>query len=91
MLMLTIHDDITQRRIIETARLLNPDVEVVMLEDRKEEADHAASDKLGRVFYGPGIVALELVRYAMERFGRKEEEARIEEDKATDAAEKAAH
>jgi CPA2 family monovalent cation:H+ antiporter-2 len=91
MLMLTIHDDITQRRIIETARLLNPDVEVVMLEDRREEADHAASDKLGRVFYGPGIVALELVRYAMERFGRKEEEARIEEDKATDAAEKAAH
>lgn len=84
MLVLTTTDDIVQRKIIETVKVLNPNVEVVLLSRSQEESDHAIADGLGKVFYTKRIVSMELVRYVMDRFGRKEEEAKIEEEEAAE-------
>lgn len=86
MLVLTTTDDIVQRKIIETVKVLNPNVEVVLLSRSQEESDHAIADGLGKVFYTKRIVSMELVRYVMDRFGRKEEEAKIEEEEAAEQA-----
>ena len=79
MLVLTIHDDIVQRKIIETARLLNPSMEIVIVARTKEEADHARADQLGQVFYTTEVISDQLVDYAVDRFGKNQDAEKTEQ------------
>ncbi len=80
MLILALHDDLVIRKIIETAKLLNPKVEVVINTNNEENAEHAKADHLGKVFVYQDALANAVVKYCMKRFGRQDEEQKIEEE-----------
>ncbi len=79
-------DDLETRKIIETAKLLNAKLEVVLTTNVEENAIRARADHLGKVFVYQDVMATAVARYCMLRFGRKEEEERFEEQQEAEQA-----
>ena len=71
MLVITATDTVKVRRMIETARTVNPKIETVVRTHSDEEADLLAKDNAGKVFMGEHELALGIIRHVLERYGVK--------------------
>lgn len=65
------------RKIMETARLLNTKIEAIMPAGTDEEALRLKEENIAVSFVPDDLLAKAIVQFAMERYGRQEEEARI--------------
>ncbi len=63
------------RRIIEIARELNPEIDVVVRTHSVAEQAHLAAMKVGRAYIGERELALSMARYALKSLGRDEDDA----------------
>jgi CPA2 family monovalent cation:H+ antiporter-2 len=57
------------RQIVQTARALNPDIEVVVRSHNDEEAQLLQRDVTGRVFVGESELARSITEYVLQRVG----------------------
>ncbi len=73
MLVIAIPDTLRARRMIETARMLNPQIEVVIRTHNDEEAALLRNEGVGTVFLGEHELALSMTRHILEKIGAKEE------------------
>ncbi|WP_304423670.1 NAD-binding protein, partial [Turicimonas muris] len=89
-LVLTISDELESRKAIAAAKILNPDIEIIIRAVTDTEADHLRSENLGIVVQASTALALRIAQYSIYSFTkyssgghskRKEEEA---EEKAKD-------
>ena len=71
MLVITATDTVKVRRMIETARTVNPKIETVVRTHSDEEADLLAKENAGKVFMGEHELALGIIRHVLERYGVK--------------------
>ncbi|MEP7346526.1 MAG: YbaL family putative K(+) efflux transporter [Gemmatimonadaceae bacterium] len=60
-------DTFHARKMLETARILNPRIETVVRTHSDEEAELLAKEKVGKVFMGEHELALGMIRYVLER------------------------
>lgn len=91
-LLLAFDGEIAARKIVETARLLRPNIEVVLPAENEEEAKNLKTDNVGHAFVPDELLARAMVHFAMERFGKAEEDNRMnqEQDEEQKAIEKGA-
>lgn len=73
MLVIAIPDTLRARRMIETARMLNPQIEVVIRTHNDEEAALLRNEGAGTVFQGEHELALSMTRHILEKISTKEE------------------
>lgn len=69
MLVIAAPDTFRARKMIETARTLNPDVETLVRTYSDEEAELFRQENAGRTFMGERELALSMARYVLERVG----------------------
>ena len=83
-LVLTIADELESRKAIASAKILNPDIEIIIRAVTDMEADHLRSENLGIVVQASTALALRIAQYSIYSFTkfnpgsssrRKEEEA----------------
>ncbi|MCD8338751.1 MAG: NAD-binding protein, partial [Burkholderiales bacterium] len=86
LIVINLLDDLESRKIIETVKLLNARMEVVLTTNDEENAIRARADRLGKVFVFQVVMAAAVARYCMFRFGRKDEELEFEEEKEAEQA-----
>ena len=67
MLVIATPDSFQARRMLETARALNPAIETVVRTHGEEEADLLRAEHAGRVFMGEHELALGMTRHVLER------------------------
>jgi CPA2 family monovalent cation:H+ antiporter-2 len=68
MLVITATDPVKVRRMLETARMVNPKIETVVRTHSDEEADLLAREGAGRVFMGEHELALGIIGHVLERY-----------------------
>ncbi len=73
MLVIAIPDTLRARSMVETARMLNPQIEVVIRTHNDEEATLLRNEGAGTVFQGEHELALSMTRHILEKIGTKEE------------------
>lgn len=66
MLVIAAPDTLDVRKMVETARLLNPKIEIVLRTHSDEEAEMLRRENLGVVFMGEHELALGMTRYVLE-------------------------
>jgi CPA2 family monovalent cation:H+ antiporter-2 len=69
LLVIATPDTIDIRRMVETARVLNPSIEVVVRTHNEEEARLLESAKVGRVFFGEHELARAMIDHVLEHKG----------------------
>jgi CPA2 family monovalent cation:H+ antiporter-2 len=69
MLVIATPDTFAARKMVETARLLNPGVEVVVRTHSDEEAELLANEKIGKIFMGEQELARGMAGHVMARMG----------------------
>jgi monovalent cation:H+ antiporter-2, CPA2 family len=67
MLVIATPDTLNVRQMINTARTLNPDIEIVVRTHNEAEAKLLESEKAGRIFLGEEELAQSMMRYVLER------------------------
>lgn len=67
MLVIATPDPVKVRKMIETARLLNPKAEIVLRTHSEEEAEFLQKENIGKVFMGEHELALGMTRHVLER------------------------
>jgi CPA2 family monovalent cation:H+ antiporter-2 len=67
MLVIATPDAFQARRMLETARMLNPSIKTVVRTHSEEEAELLKKDQADRVFMGEHELALGMARYVLER------------------------
>ena len=67
MLVIATPDPLNARRMAETARALNPGIEIVLRTHREDESQLLRSANLGAVFFGEEELARGMTRHIMER------------------------
>jgi len=72
MLVIATPDTIDMRNMINTARTLNPKIEVVLRMHSEEEAAMFEKEKLGKVFMGEHELALGMTKHVLGRMGLKD-------------------
>ncbi|MBL8428897.1 MAG: Kef family K(+) transporter [Dechloromonas sp.] len=75
MLVIASPDPINVRQMVDTARTLNPDIEIVLRTHSEAESDMLRKDNLGTVFYGEEELAKGMTGHVLERFSRQFEQA----------------
>lgn len=60
-------DTLNVRKMVETARTLNPRIAIVLRTHSDEEAELLQKDHLGKVFMGEGELALAMARYVVDQ------------------------
>ena len=75
MLVIASPDPINVRQMVETARTLNPDIEIVLRTHSEAESKMLRKDNLGTVFYGEEELAKGMAGHVLERFSRRLEPA----------------
>ncbi|WP_332742756.1 YbaL family putative K(+) efflux transporter [Hydrogenophaga sp.] len=70
MLIITIPDTMNMRKMVEIARMLNPDIEVLLRTHNEEEADMLHEESLGTVFLGNTELARGMAAHVLQRFKR---------------------
>ncbi len=68
MLVIASPDPINVRQMVETARTLNPDIEIVLRTHSEAESALLRNDKLGAVFYGEEELAKGMTGHVLARF-----------------------
>ncbi|HOA94088.1 MAG TPA: cation:proton antiporter, partial [Quisquiliibacterium sp.] len=69
MLVVAIPDPVEVRRMVEIARTLNPEVEIVLRTHSEEEADLLRHEGMGRVFLGEHELARGMTQHIVETLG----------------------
>ncbi|UCV18659.1 YbaL family putative K(+) efflux transporter [Ferribacterium limneticum] len=75
MLVIASPDPINVRQMVDTARTLNPDIEIVLRTHSEAESEMLRKDNLGTVFYGEEELAKGMTGHVLERFSRQLEPA----------------
>ncbi|CAG0946160.1 Putative cation/proton antiporter YbaL [Gammaproteobacteria bacterium] len=70
MLVIATPDTLGVRKMVETARQLNPGIEVVVRSHNEEESDLLRRDQVGTVFFGEEELAKGMLAHVMRRFDR---------------------
>jgi len=70
MLVIATPDTLGVRKMVETARLLNPGIEVVVRTHNEDESDLLRKDKVGTVFFGEEELAKGMLAHVLQRFDR---------------------
>jgi CPA2 family monovalent cation:H+ antiporter-2 len=68
MLVIATPDPLNVRPMADTARLLNPAIEIVVRTHSEEESNMLRSDEIGTVFFGEEELARGMTSYVQERF-----------------------
>ncbi|MFZ2971540.1 MAG: YbaL family putative K(+) efflux transporter [Ferribacterium limneticum] len=71
MLVIASPDPINVRQMVDTARALNPDIEIVLRTHSEAESEMLRKDNLGTVFYGEEELAKGMTGHVLERFARQ--------------------
>ena len=71
MLVVAVPDTVDVRRMVETARTVNPHIEVVVRTHRDEELASFENDIAGKVFLGEHELAVTMTRYVLERYAAR--------------------
>lgn len=77
MLVIAIPDTLNVRKMVEIARTLNPQIEVVLRTHNEEEAELMQRESLGTVFLGEHELARGITRHVARRFGRKQQDEAV--------------
>ena len=75
MLVIASPDPINVRQMVETARSLNPDIEIVLRTHSEAESEMLRKDDLGAVFYGEEELAKGMAGHVLARFSLQAEAA----------------
>ncbi len=67
MLVVATPDPVKVRKMVETARLLNPSIEIVLRTHTEEEAELLRNENLGKVFMGEHELALAMAGHVLAR------------------------
>lgn len=70
MLVVTTSDTLGTRRMIETARTLNPAIEIVVRTANEEEAKLFKKEKVGEIFFDEGELIKGMSSHVLERYGK---------------------
>ncbi|HSI50879.1 MAG TPA: YbaL family putative K(+) efflux transporter [Ideonella sp.] len=70
MLVIATPDALNVRQMADTARTLNPQIEVVLRTHSEEESELLRHDKIGAVFYGEEELARGMLTHVLDRFDR---------------------
>jgi CPA2 family monovalent cation:H+ antiporter-2 len=68
MLVVATHDPVNVRQMVETARTLNPHIEIVLRTHSEDESQLLRNDGLGTVFFGEEELAKGMAGHIVERF-----------------------
>jgi CPA2 family monovalent cation:H+ antiporter-2 len=68
MLVIAVPDPVGVRKMVETARKLNPDVEIVLRTHSEDELNLLRKDGIGMVFYGEEELAKGIVGHVLQRY-----------------------
>ena len=71
MLVIATPDPLNVRQMIDTARTLNPDIEIVLRTRSEDETELLRKDKIGTVFFGEEELAKNMTHYILDRFNTK--------------------
>ena len=71
MLVIASPDPVCVRQMLETARTLNPKIEIVLRTHSEEESERFRQDNWGTVFFGEEELAKGMTRHVLERFSRQ--------------------
>jgi CPA2 family monovalent cation:H+ antiporter-2 len=69
MLVIATPDTVGVRRMLATARMLNPRIEVVVRTHSEEEAGLLEQEQAGKVFFGEHELAMGMTRWVVDRMG----------------------
>ena len=70
MLVVATPDPVNLRQMVDTARKLNPDIEVVLRTHSEDESQLLRRDGIGTVFFGEEELANGMARHVLERFAQ---------------------
>ena len=73
MLVITIPDTLRARSMVETARMLNPKIEIVIRTNTEEESELLGREGLGTAFLGEHELAFSMTRHILKKIKTKEE------------------
>ena len=68
MLVIATPDSLNVRRMVETARAVNPRIEIIMRTHSEEEAELLNKEKAGTVFFGEHELARSMIQHVLERY-----------------------
>ncbi|MES2502892.1 MAG: YbaL family putative K(+) efflux transporter [Pseudomonadota bacterium] len=68
MLVIATPDTIDIRKMVDTAKLLKPDIQIVVRTHNEDESKFLRQDNIGTVFYGEEELAKGMSKYVLERF-----------------------
>ncbi len=68
MLVIAVPDPLNVRQMVETARTLNPSIEIVLRTNNEDEAALLNKDKIGTVFFGKEELAKSMINHVTQRF-----------------------
>ncbi|MBX3641852.1 MAG: Kef family K(+) transporter [Rubrivivax sp.] len=71
MLVVTTPDTLSVRKMVETARLLNPPIEVVVRTYSADESELLRQEQVGTVFFGDEELAKGMMAHVLQRFDRR--------------------
>ncbi len=71
MLVIATPDTVHVRQMVETARLLNPAIEVIVRTHSEDESELLTADGFGKIFFGEEELAKGMVRHIFDRFAPK--------------------
>lgn len=71
MLVIATPDPLNVRQMIDTARTLNPDIEIVLRTRSEDETNLLRKDKMGTVFFGEEELAKSMTHHILDRFNAK--------------------
>ena len=73
MLVIATPDPLNVRQMIDTARTLNPDIEIVLRTRSEDETKLLRKDNIGTVFFGEEELAKSMTYHILDRFNAKAE------------------
>ncbi len=73
MLVIATPDPLNVRQMIDTARTLNPDIEIVLRTRSEDETKLLRKDNMGTVFFGEEELAKSMTHHILDRFNAKSE------------------
>ncbi len=68
MLVIAVPDPLNVRQMVETARTLNPSIEIVLRTNNEDEAALLNKDKIGTVFFSKEELAKSMINHVTQRF-----------------------
>ncbi len=75
MLVIATADPLNVRQMIDTARTLNPDIEIVLRTRSEDETKLLRKDQIGTVFFGEEELAKSMTHHILQRFDTKQASA----------------